>query len=210
MLRCHISYFCSPRHLPPPHRSTPLNRPCPRYMRTQFRLHLSCPPPNKNCIPKNIYHELMINSLGEVANIDFSPPCPSFAAAEQYVGYSTTCSKRWGEECMCVGTCVWRNGQETLVYFEDMNWKPGGQDGDFIVHPVYFENFELSTLAGWLNWLEHLPVHQSVVGSILGQGTYLGCGFDPWSRPVGEATNQCFSLASMSLSCSLYLPFPSL
>ena len=27
-----------------------------------------------------------------------------------------------------------------------------------------------------------------------------GCNFDPWSRPVREASNQCFSLTSMFLS----------
>ena len=31
-----------------------------------------------------------------------------------------------------------------------------------------------------------------VVGSIPGQGTYLGCGFDPWSRCIQEAANWCF------------------
>ena len=33
------------------------------------------------------------------------------------------------------------------------------------------------------------------VGSIPGQGIYVGCGFDPWSRCVWEATSQCFSLS---------------
>ena len=51
---------------------------------------------------------------------------------------------------------------------------------------------ELSVLAGYLlrilicalarrfSWLECRPVHQKVVGSIPSQGTYLGCGFEPW------------------------------
>lgn len=30
------------------------------------------------------------------------------------------------------------------------------------------------------SWLEHHLVQQKVEGSILDQGTYLGCGFDPW------------------------------
>lgn len=36
--------------------------------------------------------------------------------------------------------CLWKNGQETLVYFGDMNLKAEGQrsDGGFIVHPLYF------------------------------------------------------------------------
>ena len=31
----------------------------------------------------------------------------------------------------------------------------------------------------WLSWLKRHPIHQKVVGSIPGQGTFLGCGFDP-------------------------------
>lgn len=40
--------------------------------------------------------------------------------------------------------CVGKNGQETLVHFGDVNWEAGGQgaDGDFILHPLYFHNFE--------------------------------------------------------------------
>ena len=33
----------------------------------------------------------------------------------------------------------------------------------------------------WLSWLECCPMQQKVVGSIPGEGTYLGCGFDPQS-----------------------------
>ena len=33
--------------------------------------------------------------------------------------------------------------------------------------------------AGWFSWLECHPVHRKVMGSIPGQGTYLGCGFHP-------------------------------
>lgn len=40
-------------------------------------------------------------------------------------------------------------------------------------------------LPEWLSWLEYCPLHQKVVGSISGQGTYLGC------RCTGG--NQCFS-----------------
>ena len=40
--------------------------------------------------------------------------------------------------------------------------------------------------AGWLSWLEPLPIHQKVAGSIPGQGAYLGCGFDP-PIPGGDA-----------------------
>ena len=35
-------------------------------------------------------------------------------------------------------------------------------------------------LVRWLSGLECHPRHQKAVGSIPGQGRYLGCGFDPW------------------------------
>ena len=41
-------------------------------------------------------------------------------------------------------------------------------------------------------------MHQKFAGSIAGQGTYLGCGFDPWLGYVREATDQCFSLSPPS------------
>ena len=44
-------------------------------------------------------------------------------------------------------------------------------------------------LARWLSWLEHCPIHQKVVGSIFGQGTYLDYGYSPWLGCVWEATN---------------------
>ena len=49
-------------------------------------------------------------------------------------------------------------------------------------------------------------MHQRVAGSVLGQGTYLGCRFDPWSGCVREATDQCFSFTSMFLFLSLSFP----
>ena len=70
-----------------------------------------------------------------------------------------------------------------------------------------------SALVGWFRWLEHLPIHQNVGGSIPSQVTYLGCMFNSWSRCVWEATNQCFSLTLilLSLPLPLFLPlFPSL
>ena len=51
------------------------------------------------------------------------------------------------------------------------------------------KNVGSRALAGWLYWLERRPVHQKVVGSIPGQGTYLGCKFDPWLSHVGETTD---------------------
>ncbi|KAF6081726.1 hypothetical protein HJG60_008745 [Phyllostomus discolor] len=35
-------------------------------------------------------------------------------------------------------------------------------------------------LAGLLSWLEHPPIHQTVVSFMPGQGTYLHCRFGPW------------------------------
>ena len=64
-------------------------------------------------------------------------------------------------------------------------------------------------LAGWLSWLEHRPIHQNVAGSICGQGTYPGCGFDPQSGHIREATNRCFSLTSMFLSLPPFLSLQS-
>ena len=57
-----------------------------------------------------------------------------------------------------------------------------------------FTNLDLA-LAGWLSWLEHLPIHQNFADSVPGQGTYLGCGFDPQLRCEKEATNWYFSLS---------------
>ena len=62
------------------------------------------------------------------------------------------------------------------------------------------------TLASCLSWLERCPTHAKVVGLIPGQGTYLGCRFDPWPKPVSGATEQCFSLTLMFLSLSFSLP----
>ena len=53
----------------------------------------------------------------------------------------------------------------------------------------------LPALAGWLGWLEHRPTHQKVTGSISGQGTYLGCGFDPWLGHIQKGTNRCLFLS---------------
>ena len=59
--------------------------------------------------------------------------------------------------------------------------------------------------------------NQKVVDLIPGDGTFLGTGFDPGpglgvydpqSRCVWEATNQCFSLTLIFLSLSLPLSLP--
>lgn len=56
-------------------------------------------------------------------------------------------------------------------------------------------------LAGWLGGLEHHPMHQSFVGMIPSQGTYLGCKFNPQSgRGVQEVADQCFSFPLVFLS----------
>ena len=46
-------------------------------------------------------------------------------------------------------------------------------------------------LARWLSWLEHLPIHQKVAGSIPPQP---GC--------IQEATDRCILLLSLSLPLS--------
>ena len=51
-----------------------------------------------------------------------------------------------------------------------------------------------------------LSCNGKVKGLIPGQGTYLGCGFDPWLGRVLEATSWCFSLAWMFPSLPVSLP----
>ena len=70
------------------------------------------------------------------------------------------------------------------------------------------ENRRMCALAGWLSWLKHCPIYQKFAGSIPGpvpgQGTYLGCRFDPWSGHEWEATSQSLSLCpAPSLPLSL-------
>ena len=55
----------------------------------------------------------------------------------------------------------------------------------------------------WLDWSVFQWIHQKVAGSILCQGTYLGCGFVPCSGCMRRATDQCFSLPLMFLSLFL-------
>ena len=54
--------------------------------------------------------------------------------------------------------------------------------------------------------VEHLLVHQKVIGSISSQGTYLGCGINPHLGCTWKATNRCFPLTSIFLSSSLSTP----
>ena len=58
----------------------------------------------------------------------------------------------------------------------------------------------------WLRCLERRLVNPKFGGLILGQGTYLGYGFNPCSGYVWEATNPCFSLMLMFLSPSVPSP----
>ena len=57
----------------------------------------------------------------------------------------------------------------------------------------------------WLSWSEHHPIHREVWGLILGKGTYLGGGLDPWPGCIWEAPSHCLSLTSMFLSLFLSL-----
>ena len=65
----------------------------------------------------------------------------------------------------------------------------------FNVHSTY----DPVALAKCLHWSQHHPVHQRVAGSIPGQGTCLGCSFNPLSACIGG--NQLMSL-SLALSLS--------
>ena len=53
-------------------------------------------------------------------------------------------------------------------------------------------------LVRWLSWLE-CPSLQQNVGLIPGQGTSLGCGFDPQWGGVWEATDPSLSHTGVSL-----------
>ena len=58
----------------------------------------------------------------------------------------------------------------------------------------------------WFSWLGVVQADRRVTGSILGQGTCLGCGLGPQLGRVWKVTNRCFSLALMFLSLSPSLP----
>ena len=63
------------------------------------------------------------------------------------------------------------------------------------------ENFkkEIVALVRLLSVLVHRLIHQKAAGSILSQGTYLGCGFKPRLGHVQEENNQClFSLCKIN------------
>ena len=53
--------------------------------------------------------------------------------------------------------------------------------------------------------MEHHPIYQKVTGSILSQGTYLDCRFNPWLGHMWGATDRSFSLTLMFVS--LFLAF---
>ena len=65
----------------------------------------------------------------------------------------------------------------------------------------------------WLSWLVCRPVNRKVAISMVGQGTYLGCGFDP---PLGkyrkgvhtqEVGRQLFSVFSVFLKAMKKYPW---
>ena len=63
-------------------------------------------------------------------------------------------------------------------------------------------------LTGVAQWVGHHPTKQKIMGWIPGQSKCLDSGFDPWSGCKQEATDQCFSLTSTSLSLSFSLLSP--
>ena len=54
-----------------------------------------------------------------------------------------------------------------------------------------------------LSWLEHCPVHQKFAGSILYQGTHVGCRFSLW---LGCVWNGNWSIYLSLQRLSLFLP----
>lgn len=63
------------------------------------------------------------------------------------------------------------------------------------------------SLAKWLSRFEYCPIHQKVLGSVSGQGTYLGCWPDHLhSGHIHETTNQCFYLFFYLNLCLPLLP----
>ena len=67
---------------------------------------------------------------------------------------------------------------------------------------ITFQQGSVSLPGRWLSCLVHCPRHQKVTGSIPSQGSYLGCGFPPWSGHTQETTSRCLSF-SLSLFLSL-------
>ena len=56
---------------------------------------------------------------------------------------------------------------------------------------------QAGALAGVVQLVRASSQNQKVAGLTPGQGTYLGYSFNAWSGCIWEATNQCFSLASI-------------
>ena len=94
------------------------------------------------------------------------------------------------------------------------NWDTSTSDRFFkryVAKDVYCSNVVLSKIGNSPVWCGsvagHHPANQGVAGSIPGQGTCRGCRPGPPFRGI-VATNQCFSLTSISLSLSLSLLAP--
>ena len=71
---------------------------------------------------------------------------------------------------------------------------------------ILLKIFSLVPWPVWLSWLERHPAAWRIVNSIPGLCTSLHCRFGPLSGHMREATNQCFSLTSMFLFPSFFLP----
>ena len=89
-----------------------------------------------------------------------------------------------------------------------------GYDGHFCIRnqEVAIALVTVAQLVGALSY------NRKAAGSILGQGTCLGCWLDPWSAwtirmdpqsgRVRQATSRCFSLTQILFTFSLSLHFP--
>ena len=81
--------------------------------------------------------------------------------------------------------------------------------GDLGFSPFFFLTaglrIKIPALAGLLSGLEHCPIHQKVVGSIPGQGTYVGSRYN---APPGMYRRQLISVCLSHRCFSLYLFLP--
>ena len=109
---------------------------------------------------------------------------------------------------------LWKHMGWPAVYNEW--WKIRGRKGEWQEAPVFQVNSRVlgkceiykNPLYPVAQLVEHHLAHQKVVGSIPGQGTYLGCRSYIRLGYMQEATNWYFSLTLMFLFLYLFLYLP--